>query len=47
MKYLESMANALNVDYEKFMAVSKACGILKKDGFPMTIKPSKSSILEN
>jgi hypothetical protein len=35
MKYLESMANALNVDYEKFIAVSKACGILKKDGFPM------------
>ena len=33
MKYLESMANALNVDYEKFIAVSKACGILKKEEY--------------
>lgn len=34
MKYLESMANALNVDYDKFIAVSKSVGILKSDGFP-------------
>ncbi|MBR6144774.1 MAG: hypothetical protein IKQ23_10860 [Treponema sp.] len=34
MKYLESMANALNVEYDKFIAVSKQIGILNSNEFP-------------
>lgn len=34
MRYLESMANALGVDYDTFMQVSIACGILNNNGFP-------------
>jgi hypothetical protein len=34
MKYLESMANALGVDYDTFIKVSISCGILNTNGFP-------------
>ena len=34
MKYLESMANALQVEYNTFIEVSKKIGILNANGFP-------------